>query len=614
MRVFLWMAIVLSLVSIGLADTKANDIRFPPGANVFNVVTDGGLDNTGTIDNTEKLNKLLSEDFGRRLQVMYFPKGTYLISGMVRGKHDQSRKSTSHSHGPWVVGESRIETIIRLKDGTWPTDPFEGEKLPKVIDQQVAWHTGDCTNTTFNQILHNLTINIGSNNGGATGLVYITSNTGHLSNVDIVSEDGRGALGVALTGSENGPGQLRDVRIRGFKRGLFNVAPYHMAMSNLSIEGAEEVGLLNRGKMAGENIRIDMKGDAVALRNHDWLCLVGGQFTGQGTAAVVNQGHAYLRDIQAQGFARALESKDAPEGLIVTEYASAKPVQLFEGEPTPPLSIESTPWPRWETDMSKWANAADLREGRTWTQTFAEAMQQSGKTHLVVPLNYDDRIALDGPVTIGGDYSRIVGTPARVDAEKTAADAVVIIGDGSAPVVVIQEFMGLPSIIVRTDRDVIIDSVSVRRGSQIIMEGAGRLFLHNTHAPVVVKNPKARVWARHYNHEAKVLALDVQAGSMWVLGFKAENLHQRAKVGPQGRLEVLGFDSYEVGRDTTSSPIFEVDNGQLRVACLVQHGSRKFDDLVRVSRDGDLRTLKRADNADGFDCVLFGTHVAGQAR
>ncbi len=614
MRLRSWTVSLSLLFAIGLVDARADDIRFPPGANVFNVVTDGGLDNTGAIDNTEKLNKLLSEDFGRRIQIMYFPKGTYLISGMVRGKHDQSRKATSHSHGPWVVGESRSETIIRLKDGTWPTDPFDGDDLPKRIDGQVAWHTGDCTNTTFNQILHNLTINIGSNNAGATGLVYITSNTGHLSNVDIVSEDGRGALGVGLTGSENGPGQLRDVRIRGFKRGLFNVAPYHMAISNLSIEGADQVGVLNRGKLAGENIHIEMQAEAVAIRNDDWLCLVGGRFTGQGTTAVVNQGHAYLRDLQAQGFAKALESTHAPDGTTVAEYASAAPVHLFEGQPMPALAIEPTPWPQWETDQSKWANVADFREGRSWSQTFAHAMQQAGKTHLVIPLNHDDKMAFDETVTIGGDYTRIVGTPARVDAEKTTAEAVVIIGDGSAPVVLLQGFLGLPSIIVRTDRDVIIDSVSVRRGSQIVMEGAGRLFLHNTHAPVVVKNPDARVWARHYNHEAKVLALDIQAGSMWVLGFKTENLHQRAKVGPEGRLEVLGFDSYEVGRDTATAPIFQIDNGQFRVACLVQHGTRKFSDLVSVTREGQARTLTGSNNKDAFNCVLFKTHVATDAH
>ena len=58
----------------------ARTIAFPPGANVVNVVEDLGVDNTGRTDVTDQLNQMYS-DFGRHLQVVYFPKGTYRVSG-----------------------------------------------------------------------------------------------------------------------------------------------------------------------------------------------------------------------------------------------------------------------------------------------------------------------------------------------------------------------------------------------------------------------------------------------------------------------------------------------------------------------------------------------------
>jgi hypothetical protein len=121
-------------------------IVYPKSANVFDVVRDGGVDNTGQTDVTEKLQKLVSER-SRSIAILYFPKGTYLVSGGLTVKIDRSRTETSHSHGPWIVGESRTGTIIRLKDGTWPTPMYDllgkGETR---LDKQVVLSTGDSTN------------------------------------------------------------------------------------------------------------------------------------------------------------------------------------------------------------------------------------------------------------------------------------------------------------------------------------------------------------------------------------------------------------------------------------------------------------------------------------
>ena len=597
---------------------NADDIAFPPGANVFNVVTDGGLDNTGQTDCTEALNEILSEKFGKKVQVVYFPKGTYLVSGMVRGRHIGTLRGNQHySAGPIVIGESRTETIIRLKDGTWPEDRLEPGELPKRIDERVVWHTGDANNTTFYQIIQNLTINTGRNNAGATGMVYIASNNGHLSGIDIVSDDGQGAIGLALTGVENGPALIRDVRIDGFRRGLHNHGFNYMTVVDLVIQNAGDVGVTNDGLLAMENLSVTMQGSAPAVRNlkNSWLCLIGGAFDGRGSAAIHNTGKLYARAITAKGFSAAIEAtgtdtdRTPPNGPVVEEYASQEPVGLFQANGgSLGLPVKQAPYPAWDRNFEKWVNLEELRQGQSWDQAWKQALDQEDKTTLVIPFSETDRVQLKSKVTVGGAYSRIVGTSARFAPEphNRSKDAALIIGDGTAPVVLLQNMLAAPTIIIRTDRTVILDTVFPQRyESSVVVEGAGDVFLINSGCRLVVNNPEARVWARHYNHEAKELALDVQAGSVWVLGFKSENLHQRAEVGPKGRLEILGLNSYEVGRDKAHGPLVDVNDGRFSLVGLVQQGTAKHSQLVRETQRGVTRIFTVNGNPTGHNFLLF---------
>jgi hypothetical protein len=630
--------VCIAATASSAAEAQGLEIVYPPKSGVFNVVTDGGVDNTGKTDVTEKLQKILYDGTnatGRRLQVLYFPKGTYLVSGALIMKVDISRTETSHSHGPWLVGQSRTETIIRLKDGAWPTPVFdltkpdEKGKYPDRLEKQVVLSTGDCTNTTFNKIVRNLTVNIGKNNGGAIGVQYNTSNSGYLGDVDIVSEDGAGTAGLALAGVENGPGQIRNVTIKGFDIGLYCVSDYVIASSDITIDGARKLGVFNRGFIAGEDFTIRMAGEGAAIHSKGPLALVGAKLAGKGPAGIVNEDMLYARNIEAAGFADAISGgkTPAPKGGKIDEYYSGKSAGLFKDAKTAlKLPIKKVPLVPYEKDFSKWTSPMQhgaVGDGKSDdSDAVQKALNAPGKTHVV--FEYDRMYRITKALTLGPDVVRVLGTHGRLpwDIETQAG---ITIGEGKSPVVVIEGLTRVPPLHVRTGRTVVIDSVNSQpnrppgKGNPpkyfpvgFFFEGTGDVFVNNSATTFEVLSARQNVWLRHYNSElgsqAQRAPVDVTAGAVWLLGWKSENLQQRVRVRKEGAMEVIGFNNYEVGVKVQKDgdwPIFEVIDGKFSCDLLSQRGAFSNLNLVWETRDGLTRKLTRTTNPDGKNCALY---------
>jgi hypothetical protein len=625
------------------------DIVYPPSANVFDVVRDGGVDNTGKTDVTRQLQQLISER-ANSVSILYFPKGTYLVSGELVVKIDRSRNNASHSHGPWIVGEKRSETIIRLKDGTWPTPAYDlmDDQRATRIDRQVVLSTGDSTNTTFNKTIRNLTINTGRGNAGAIGLQYCVSNTGYLGEVSIVSEDGRGVAALALSGVENGPGQVRNVRTRGFDVGLYNVAMHMMSLSHLTIEDARRVGVINAGMAAAEDLRVTMRepGPALVHRGGSAFSLVGGSFTGQGEVAVQAEGPLfYLRDVTASGYEGVVEKGRTK----VDEHVSGRTASLFDrGGRSLALPIKPEPIVPYERDMSKWANVLDygaVGDGLADdTAAIQRALNDTTKTHVVfpfsgkpwgenerhlVPEKIGRRYRVTGSLTLGPTIQRVVGVPAHIVTDFKDR-ATFIIGDGVPDVVVIEGLRPSPPIVVRTSRTVVLSSVEPRwpwgslkdeegnavRGyeasTNILLEGTGDVFLNDVQETIVVNNPRQNVWIRFFNDERgwwlSMPTITVKAGSVWVLGWKSEAFNRRVLVEEQGRLEMFGYMSYSQTKKAAvpeeDVPIIDNQGGQISVINIAQRGVRKYAKLVAETLGGETRVLTAKDNG-GADLGLY---------
>jgi hypothetical protein len=600
------------------------EIVYPSGAGITNVVTDAGVDNTGKVDATAKLQELIKETSGSGRRVLYFPKGTYLVSDSLCMKIDRRRTDASHSHGPRLIGESRSETVIRLKDGTWPQAiyklPMEDDGKPvKQIDKQVVLNTGDCTNTTFNKYIRNLTVNTGKNNGGAIGIQYNTSNIGALSEVDIVSEDGRGVAGLALAGVENGPGQIRDVTIRGFDVGVYSVSAYSMACSDITIEGALKAGLLNFGKTPGDNWTIKMAADAPAIVNRGVLSLLGVRMSGPGSKkpAVIGGAMTYLRGAQASGFARVIE---AAEGTELKEYYTGKPGGLFhDAKAALALPVKRQPSVPYEKDFTKWASPNDYGakgDGKTDdSDALEKALNEPGKTHIMV----SGRHKITRPVKVGPDVVRIVGAGRGslvMDWKKIGeTHESLVIGDGKSPVLIVDD-LNVTGLQVQTDRTVVLNSCDTFAQGTVttwFLNGGGEVFISNTDARFAVNNPRARVWVRHYNAESNQDStvpwanVMVKAGQVWVLGWKSESLKRRMIVEKGGAAEVIGFSNYCVasGNRDGDWPIFDVIDGQFGLVALTQAGSQHNKNIVWETRDGVKKVFDVPANGGNKNCVLY---------
>ncbi len=647
-----WMAACCLVAGSSHAESDPDiDIVYPPGANVFNVVTDGGVDNTGKTDVTGKLQTLIAER-SRSISILYFPKGEYLVSGSLVVKIDRSRNDASHSHGPWIVGEKRSETVIRLKDGTWPkpiydllepTKRGEAKKAgyPKALDKQVVLNTGDSTNTTFNKIIRNLTINTGSNNAGAIGVQYCTSNSGFLGEVTIVSEDGQGLCGLALAGVENGPGQVRNVFVKGFDVGLYNVAPYTMSVSHVTLQDINQVGVLNGdpGMMAGENFNITMKGEGPAIRQDGrHFALLGGDLRGHAGPAIEGEDNLYLSDVKAAGFAGVLEDG----AMQVDEFVGGRTAGLFNKQDgSLRLPIKRTPYVPYETDMSKWANLLDYgadhvtgKDGKhDSTEAFEKALADKTKTHIMVPYGgkpwkstgYEHHKVPDPrgrnfwirkSLVIPPHVTRIVGAPGHIRHEFDDQVRWIVEGDSDVPLFI--EGMNAPPLIVRGSRTVVLSHSSFgvawqdipkdQRGYDlppyIVFEGTGDVFMNDVSSPFQIKNAQQKVFVRFYNDERdwwfQKPTIDIYAGQLWILGWKSEGFLTRIMM-EDGTCEVIGYNSYSQSKDYSrpNPPLFIIRGGRFAAVNTTQHGVQRYSMLISETRGDQTREFKWKEDNNG---------------
>jgi hypothetical protein len=168
---------------------------------------------------------------------------------------------------------------------------------------------------------------------------------------------------------------------------------------------------------------------------------------------------------------------------------------------------------------------------------------------------------------------------------------------------------------VKTDRTVVLNSVAwytLPRTRSWHFEGGGDVFINDTPAAMEIDNPKCRIWIRHYNNEngqetpVAWAPIHLKAGTVWMLGWKSENLRRRVIIEKGGVFEMIGYQNYDVGRIRKDGdwPIFDVRGGQFSLAILRQSGSRLNRNLVWETRNGKTRKFTIGVNGDK-NCALY---------
>lgn len=569
-------------------------IVFPADSRaVLDAKRDCGAKGDGTADDTDALQSAIERS--ARSAILYLPNGTYRITRPLIFKRPGDGREGSMV-GPWIYGQDRDKTIIRLADNAEgfadPTQPLEairGQSRPDGSRMNADF---------FDRTLVNLTIDTG-NNPGAVGIKFYSNNTGLMQNVRI---RGQGAVGIDLGfNDQNGPLLIQDVEIDGFAIGIKTDHILNaQTLSRITIRNARQIGVLHRGQvMAFEALHVINAPLAIDSGGNGMLTLLDCRFEAlpgaTGPAIKLAKGHLYAARLTTTGFASAIAS-DTPAGNAkgpeIHEYASHPTIALGPSSPATGLLIKPLPEPQipLPTQANQWLCANDFGakirdnddDAPALQKAIDEAAQRGLSTVYLLPSTGGDPnwYILKQNVRVHGSVQRIMGLGfVRIlggdSADPTYPENLakfIVDDDPTGPKTVVfqnlQVFAPRPSfgIEARSPNRTV---VCLSTGGTVIARPNTTVFMTNCvgHA---YQEPGSTLWARQWNTERGPEKLGINTrndgGQLWILGMKTEAASTKIATLNHGRTEILGVHNYNTSGSKDDTPFFLVRDATLSVA------------------------------------------------
>ncbi len=171
-------------------------------------------------------------------KIIYFPKGTYLVSDTVTYSFDNlkniylSNLLSELCRSIHIMGESAETTVIKLKDNS---KGFEkGNNKPVISFVNVPdCMTRKCSNVCQNNTLEDITIDCGNGNEGAVGFRFMSINSGKIDNVTVI---GNGSYcGAEL--ATNNTASIVNLKISGFDYGIHTPYSHITVIDSADLSG-----------------------------------------------------------------------------------------------------------------------------------------------------------------------------------------------------------------------------------------------------------------------------------------------------------------------------------------------------------------------------------------
>jgi len=574
----------------------AREIVFPadPRA-VIDVKRDCGAKGDGIADDTQAIQSAIERTGGKdHSRTIYIPAGVYRITGTLILKPPGPGKEGSMV-GPWIYGQDRDRTIIRLADGA---DGFGDPQKPREAIRGVSRPDGARMNADFfDRTIVNLTIDTGSN-AGAVGIKFYSNNTGIMRDVLI---RGAGVCGIDLGfNDQNGPHLIQDVEIDGFAVGIRTGHGINsQTLSRITVRNARQTGLFHRGQVlavealnvVGSPLAVDSSGGVLTLIDSTFSAPPGTS----GPAIRLDKGHMYAARVKTTGYSSAVASTTPAGNLAgpdIAEYCSHPaetlgPAAVKSGllltpprEPDVPLPVAAD---QWVCANDFGAKAGDEDDDAPAFQKAVDAAAAKGASTVYIlggkggdPNWYwmKQNVRVHGSVQriIGFGFVRILGGSTREAAYPENLAKFVVEDDPQGPKTVVFEhlhvFSPWPSFAVEArsrTRTVFCRSY----GATVIARQGATVFMTNCvgHA---YQERGSTVWARQWNTEGGPEKVRVNTrndgGQLWILGMKTEAKSIKVATLNGGRTEILGVLNYNTTGVKDDEPFFRVENGVMSVA------------------------------------------------
>jgi len=586
-----------TISSVVMTPSSQNDgVVFPEYAGVLNV-RDFGAKGDGITDDTEALQYTLAIGAGK---FVYLPIGEYLVSDRLEWPGDARTAPLI------LIGQDREKTVIRLSDNN-PKYQVTG------LSRSVIWTQEMGSADNFRNYIRNLTVNTGTGNHEAIGIQFMSNNMGAVVDVNIISGDGSGKIGLDLEyNSLNGPLLIKNVRIVGFDYGVKTKGSVNsQTIEHLTLENQNIFGLVNDGQVLSVR-RINSINAVIAVYNSSSasvLTLIDSKLEGGDSdkPAIVNSGALFARNIITQGYQVAIQNlsgrKINEPGPDVKEFVSHDANMLFPWVKPFSLNlpVKENPGIPWEGDFENWANVQDYGavpdDGTDDTQTIRDAIN-SGKTTICFP---NGSYNVSGSIEITGNVERIIGMESTLAVGKQAEPVFKLVDSpSSSDTVEISHLSVTP-----TNPTPAVDNASANRTLVILYckgfggnhTGTGDVFYEDVgtgvNKPLKFLGGKGQhAWIRQLSNEPRdnVTHLENEGADVWILGHKTEQPGILIETRDSGRTEVCGGFVYSVGGDNTPYPMYKVVNSSMSATMGGSHYSVNYNPYEIMVREthGDL--------------------------
>ncbi len=417
------------------------------------------VDNTGKIDCTETLNKIVDDILAENIKgmkettekllampdpnarisfeirkddgilnvifpenlplgkIIYFPNGTYLVSDTISYSHENlcnilwGLPTYELSRQIYFKGESRDGVIIKLKDNC---HGFEyGANKPVV-----SFMRAESSNIAMTNTFEDITIDVGRGNSGAVGMVFFANNTGGIKNVRIISSDleYKGHAGLEVNHEIISGCYVKNLEVVGFQFGIRVIpARHYVTLEHISLKHQRKVGVfVNNTLVMVRDIRSINSVPAMKIDgNLAHVIVTDGELLGGNpldSGIVYSLGTCYIRNVRSEGYKSAVGFREFPraDGNRAVEFSNEDTYTLFDTEAkTLNLFVEDIPDIPLNRDEMEWAFSDEYGAAGDGTQDDTAAIQNlmnSGKKCIFFqPGEY----LINGTITIPPSVERV---------------------------------------------------------------------------------------------------------------------------------------------------------------------------------------------------------------